>query len=294
MRDRAAADIGGTERPALGVGLMVAAMLAIPVVDATAKHLAADYSPLFISWARYAVASVLIVPLGLVRFGPAIFPRHDLGAHTLRTLFLVGAMTLYFVAIATVPLATAISAFFVGPIVASALAVFLLGERFSPRKAVSVVLGFAGALVIVDPTGGGIEPGLLLAVASGVLFGLYLLATRQAARRSDPVKTLIFQCVVGALILTPQAIHAWEWVDLADLGFFALLGGLSVVSHMLSINAFRFAEASTLSPIVYVELIGAVIIGYLVFGDLPGLNVWLGAAAIVAAGLLLLRAAERR
>lgn len=61
MRDRAAADIGGTERPALGVGLMVAAMLAIPVVDATAKHLAADYSPLFISWARYAVASVLIV-----------------------------------------------------------------------------------------------------------------------------------------------------------------------------------------------------------------------------------------
>ena len=109
------------------------------------------------------------------------------------------------------------------PVVAVVLAIFLLKERMTARKGISLVLGFAGALVILQP-GSSIEPGILLALGSGVCFGFYMIATRHAATNSDPVKTLAFQCVVGALLLAPQAAATWSTPAWSDLVFFAGLG----------------------------------------------------------------------
>src|SRR5512134_2258016 len=105
-------------RPTKGIILMIVAMLSIPVVDGLAKHLSASYSPLFISWARYAVACGIVLPFAAALHGARVFPAERLTAHCLRSLFLVAAMTLYFLAIARIPVATAVSAYFVGPIVA--------------------------------------------------------------------------------------------------------------------------------------------------------------------------------
>jgi drug/metabolite transporter (DMT)-like permease len=274
----------------LGIVLMTAAMLSVPLVDGLAKHLSGSYSPLFLAWARYAVACLIVLPLAAASHGPSVFPTERRMSHALRTVCLVIAMTLYFLAIARIPLATAISAFFIGPVVAVALSFFVLKERMTSRKMASLVLGFAGSIVILRP-GATLDPGILLALGSGLFFALYLVATRQAAQASDPVKTLAFQCVVGALLLAPQAIVTWSTPALSDLWLFAVLGGLSAVSHILSITAFRYADASTLAPLVYLELIGAALIGYLAFGDIPGTATVAGAVMIVAAGFLLL---ERR
>jgi len=206
----------------------------------------------------------------------------------LRTLFLVISMTLYFLAIARIPLATAISAFFVGPIVAVVLSVFVLKERLTARKLISLGLGFGGALVILRP-GAAIDPGLLFAFGSGLFFAVYMIATRQASLRRDPMKTLALQCVIGTLLLTPQAIWTWSTPLPGDLIFFAGLGLASATSHMLSITAFRFADASTLAPLVYLELIGTSLIGFVVFQEVPGLATLIGAALIVGGGLVLIR-----
>lgn len=278
-------------RGLLGLALMTLAMLSIPLVDGLAKYLSADHSPLYIAWARYAVACLIVLPLALALKGRQALPRRRLGPHFLRTVFLMGAMTCYFVAIAEIPLATAISAYFVGPIVATALAVLLLGERLTWRKGVAVVLGFAGALLIVRP-GGGIEPGILLALAAGGLFACYMIATRMASLSADPIQTLAFQCLVGALILTPQALWTWSVPDSGQLWLFAAMGLFSAGSHLLSITAFRYADASSLAPLVYLELVGTAAIGFLVFDELPDLLVWLGASVIVASGLLLIRRRE--
>jgi drug/metabolite transporter (DMT)-like permease len=136
-----------------------------------------------------------------------------------------------------------------------------------------------------------LEPGILLALGSGIFFAFYLIATRQAAQVSDPLRTPVFQCVVGAMLLTPQAIVFWSTPALGDVLLFAALGGLSVISHLLSIAAFRHAEASTLAPLVYLELIGAALVGYLAFNEIPGAATLAGAALIMAGGVLLL---ERR
>lgn len=96
---------------------MAFAMLTIPLVDGLAKHLSNRYSPLFLSWARYAVASLIVLPFAARIHGLQIFPGKRWISHLLRTLFLIVAMTLYFLSIARIPLATAASTYFVGPII---------------------------------------------------------------------------------------------------------------------------------------------------------------------------------
>jgi len=274
--------------PTKGIILMTVAMLSIPLVDGLAKHLSAKYSPLFISWARYAVACGIVLPFAAAFHGARVFPAERLAAHCLRTVFLVAAMTLYFLSVARIPLATAVSAYFVGPIVAVLLSVAVLKEQLTVRKVLSVALGFVGSLVILKP-GGMVEAGLLMAFGSGLLFALYMITTSHASKSSDPVKTLAFQCAVGVLLLTPQAVMSWSTPLSGDWIFFVGMGAFSAVGHVLSIAAFRLADASTLAPLVYVELIGATAVGYLAFHEVPGPSTLLGAALIAAGGLILIR-----
>lgn len=276
-----------------GVVLMAIAMLVLPVVDGIAKYLSHGYSPLFLSWARCAVAALVVLPVACVVHGARPFPTVQLGSHLLRTVFLVLAMSLYYLAVARIPLATATSAYLAAPIMAVLLAVVMLGERPTPAKLVGLALGVAGALVIVRPAGA-IEPAILLAFAAGLTFAFYLVATRRMAQAEDPLKTLAFQCVAGTVLLTPQALANWSVPARADIVLFLGLGLVSAFCHFLSIAAFRRAEASVLAPLVYVELIGAALIGYFVFGEIPRAATLIGAALIVAAGLVLIRRERAR
>lgn len=275
-----------------GILLMAIAMLTIPIVDGTAKYLSSEHSPFFIAWSRYAAASLFVLPLAWRIHGPQIFPKRHLTAHLMRTLFLVIAMTLYFLAIAQIPIAQAVSAYFVGPVIAVALSVTILREAMTLRKGLSLMLGLIGSLVVLRPSGE-IDPGLLLAFGAGTFFALYLVATRQASRGSDPLKTLAFQCVVGTLLLTPQAVATASLPAISWLWLFVGLGLFSAVSHMLTIMAFRLADASTLSPLVYLELVGSATIGVMVFSEVPTASTAIGATLIILAGLILTRRSNR-
>jgi len=267
---------------------MVAAMLTVPAVDGIAKFLGNSFSPLFVSWARYSVSCLFILPVALFQHGRGFLPSNNRGAHFFRTLCLVVSMTLYFTALVTTPMANANSAFFVGPAVATAIAVAFYGEKSTWFKSLALVFGFIGVLLIVRPDAKP-SPGILLAVASGVCFGIYLVATRIASSQSDPIKTLAFQALVGSLLLLPLALLRWQWPGTGFWLLFLAMGGLSAVTHMLSITAFRFAETSLLAPLVYLEIVGSVIIGFWVFGDVPDWYVWIGAGMIIASGILLSR-----
>jgi drug/metabolite transporter (DMT)-like permease len=270
-----------------GILLMTLAMAVIPAVDGFAKALSADYPALLISFARYAVAAAVVTPIAMGLKGRDIFPkRHRLLPHIMRTMFLVTGMTCYYMAISRIELATAISAFFVGPIIATPLAAIILKEKLTTVKVVALILGFSGTLFIARPSGS-MDPGVLLALASGTLFGFYIIATRLASGETPPLQSLTFQCLFGAVLLIPQAIYAWTTPAPEHLWMFIAMGVLSPISHGLSIAAFRYADASTLSPLVYLELAGTAIIGYYFFHEVPSLSVWIGAAIIIASGLLL-------
>ncbi len=273
---------------ARGLALMTAAMLSIPIADGIAKHMTAGYQPVFVGWASYIASALVVLPVSASRHGRRMLPERGRIWHGLRTVFLVTAMSFYFMAIARIPLATAVSTYFVGPIIAVGLSAVLLKERLTWRKASSLALGFAGSLVILRP-GAEISPGILFALASGVVYAFYLIATRKAAETGQPLQALSFQYLVGSLLLTPVALATWTTPQPADLLLFAAMGIVGAISHLMSIAAFRLVEASTLSPMVYLELLGAVVIGYVAFHEVPDATTMLGAGGIILAGLILVR-----
>jgi drug/metabolite transporter (DMT)-like permease len=279
-------------RPAIGIALMASAALLLPLVDLTAKVLMASHAPLFLAWARYASAAVLIVPLSALHERRTPKVRMDFAPNALRTVLSLAAMLCFFFALTDTKLATAFGGYFVGPVVAALLATRFLGEKATAARVIAAVAGLAGAFLIIQP-GAEFQLGSLLAVLSGVLFAGYLLATRMAASTTPPVAALRFQYVLGALLLTPFALSAWSWPGARDLLLVAAMGGLSTLCHLMTILAFRHAGAAVLSPLIYLELVTAVILGWRVLGELPDAMA-LGGIACIAAGGLLIVLSERR
>ncbi len=271
-----------------GIAFMAMSSAIIPIADGIAKVLSENHSALLVSSGRYFAASFLLLPIALLKHkGSALPPRHRLKPHIMRTLLMVVAMTLFYVSIVTIDLATAVSAFFVGPVVGSVAAVFMLGEKMTRAKLVALVLGFAGAIIIAKP-GTTMSPGVLLALASGVCYGFYLVSTRLASGETTPLQALVFQNVFGTLLLLPQAVLTWTTPSGMEILLLLAMGAISLLCHTLTINAFRHADATTLAPLSYVELITSATIGYVWFSQLPEANVWIGAAFVASAGLVLI------
>lgn len=276
-----------------GMILMATGSAIIPIADGLAKVLSQNHSPLLVSSGRYFAASFLLLPLAFMKHGKnALPPRHRLKPHIVRTLLMVTAMTLFYVSIVTIDLATAVSAFFIGPVVASLAAILLLGEKMTADKAVALALGFAGAIIIARP-GASISPGVLLALTSGVCYGFYLVSTRLASGETTPLQALVFQNVFGTLLLLPQAILTWTTPSAFEILLLLGMGVISLICHTLTINAFRHADATTLAPLSYVELVTAATVGYVWFKQAPEPNVWIGAAFVASAGLVLIFARRR-
>ena len=264
---------------------MIAAMLVIPIVDGLAKYLSDHYSPLFINWARYAASTALILPIAFARRRRRVLPTDGITLYATRTFCLVGAMTLYLFAISKVSLVIAASAYFIGPLVAVALSVIFLGERLTIAKILGMLIGLIGALIVLQPSGD-FDAFTLLALSAGCLFAVYLVITRRTSAQSEPIRTLSFQCLFGTLLLTPLALFVVEIPASELVPLFVGLGLFSLLGHFLTIIAFQKAEASTLAPLVYVELIGAAAIGFLIFSDVATPSTIVGAVLIATAGLV--------
>jgi len=264
---------------------MALAMFIIPVRDGLAKHMSATLPVFTVAWGTYCAAALFAAPIAFRLHGRTALVPSGLRSQTARTLLLVGSMTMFFFSVRTVPLANAIAAYFVAPFVATALAPLVLGERLTWVIAGAVLIGFVGVLIVLQPDGN-FDFNILWAVAAGLLFAFYMLATRLAARQAPPLAALSYQSILGALVLTPFAFGAGIQGMTSFLGLFALIGILQSVSHGLSIAAFRFAPASILAPLVYLEIVAAVIVGLVAFGDWPSSQTWIGIAIIIAAGVL--------
>ena len=288
LRGRTPED-GAGDRPRLAVAMMAAAMFAYPVADAATKYLGADHPAVAVTWARLTVCALAMLPLALaaVRAKPSL-GRRLLAEQTVRAVLVFAATLLFVVSITLVPLANALGACLVGPIVAAALAVRVLGEPWTRRRAVAAALGFAGALVVVRP-GVSANLGGLCALAADVCYGGFLVANRACRRPVHPFAAVAFPMAFGALLLTP---FAWREAGalLAEGGWLLLLIGLpSAAANVLAVAAAGMAPAGLLAPLVYLEIVGATVLGYLVFGDVPGVSTVVGIGLVVFAGWLAVR-----
>ncbi len=272
--------------------IMIAAMLLLPAIDALAKVLAATVPVGLIVWSRFAFQSLSLAPSALKR-------REDWQVvfwpiHAARGCLLAVTTLLFFAAVRVLPLADAISIFFVEPLILTLLSVVLLGETVGWRRLSAIGIGFIGALIIVRPSYAVFGISALLPLAAALCFALYLILTRHIAPREDPITMQfwagLFGCIVMSTSLVVGAIFDFPifqpvWPNLRELLMLLGIGVVATVGHMMVVHAFRRAEAAILAPFQYLEIISATIFGFVLFGDFPDLTTWCGVAIIISSGI---------
>ena len=147
------------------------------------------------------------------------------------------------------------------------------------------MLGFIGALIVIRPGFKEFNPASLAAIGAGFSYALYIISTRKLSSLDNPLLTLIFTGLSGAVLIT--FIVPFVWIT-PSFNQWLLLFGLALagtIGHLFLILSFNYAEASKLAPLAYFEIVTNVIIGYYFFGDFPDFWIWLGLFIIVSSGL---------
>lgn len=278
------------DRAGLGIVLMLSAWALFAGVDTAAKWLALLGIPaLQLAFMRYAVAFALSAAIGL-RQG-VVFewgaPR-VMALVLLRASLLMMATIFNFIALGYLPLSVTSSIMSSSPILLTALAFPILGERVGPWRWVAVFLGFAGVLIVIRPFGDGFHWAALLMVANAGFVALFALLTRHLSGQIATQTMQIYTGAVGTIFLLIPGLMVWSSPEiLRDWLLLFALGTLAWAGHEIFSRAHAFAEASVLVPFNYVFIIYLTLAGYLVFGDIPDFWGFLGAAIIIASGQII-------
>lgn len=271
--------------------LVLLAMCLIPAGDTAGKILgeAQGVHPVFIAWSRFAIGAILLAPFVTTAMPMRLFLDWRVW---LRALLVVGGITSILTALRTEPMANVFGAFFVGPILSYFLSALLLREPITPIRTLLLLLGFMGVLLVVKP-GFGMTPGLGFAVLAGTFYGGFLTASRWLAQVGRPRALMLTQLVIGALVLAPFGLMTMPPLTLPVVALSSASALGSMLGNLLLILALRLAPASRVAPFVYMQLVAATALGWIVFGDLPDLLATLGLALLIVTGLASLTLRER-
>jgi drug/metabolite transporter (DMT)-like permease len=169
----------------------------------------------------------------------------------------------------------------------------LLAERVGLNRWIAIVGGFVGVLIVVRPGGASFEWALLIPVACALANAFRDLMTRRLARTETSVAILFWSTIIVTAAGATTAPFGWRPLTATDAAWFVAVGVLNTGAHFFLIEAFRLAEASIVAPVRYTSLVWAAVLGYVIWGDVPDVWVWTGAAVIIASGLYMVRS-ERR
>ena len=276
-------DTAGNKNP-LGIGIAMVGWLTLACMNAGSKILVTEYPVVQILWFRYLL--LVIVACWLIKRLNRSLDLRPSWLQISRGLLLVAEMGLVVYAFGQMALANVQAILAISPILVTALSVPLLGERVGLRRWTAVSVAFIGMLVIVRPGMGVLDPIMLLVLLAALMWALYLILTRLAGRTDSSEVSLFWLAATGFAVLSAIVPFFWHLpTNTSDWLLLFLVAVLGIIGHFCLIKAFQIAEASVLQPFIYTELIGAIVVGYIVFTDLPDLPTIIGALIIVGSGL---------
>lgn len=274
----------------LGIFLMLASTIVFSLQDGMSRHLAGTYNTWMVVMIRYWFFAAFVVVLAIrTSGGLRQAARTDQPILQItRALLLVGEILIAIYGFTLLGLIDSHAIFICYPLLVAALSGPVLGERVGWRRWLAIAVGFVGVLIILQPGAGAFQAAAIIPLISALMFAVYALLTRYAARQDSTATSFFWTGTVGAVFVTAVGIWFWEPMSAGDWAWMALLCVCGVTGHWLLIKCYEVAEASSVQPFAYFHLVWASLLGVFVFGEAIKANVVFGAAIVLAAGLFTL------
>lgn len=281
-------------RPLLGVFFLILAVACFALLDTTVKVLSATVSVLLVVWFRYLFQAIVMAAVLLPTRGWRSLRTAKPVQHVLRGILLLLTSTLGFISLIYMPVGEFTAIIMLTPLVVTLLAALFLKESVDLRRWLLVLGGFAGALLVIQPTGEAIGWAVGIPLAMVLVYALFQILTSRMARTEDAMTLHFYTGWTGALGISLALPWIWQTVeDWQTLGLLGLAGLFGTVGHFILIQAFKRAPAATLAPYLYTQIGFALLAGWLVFDHVPGaMELW-GIALITACGATLAWLAAR-
>jgi len=267
-----------------GALYMTGAALCFSIMNISIRVVSLEMDPLQIAFFRNFFALLFMLPW-LARAGLGSLRTKRLASHFWRAVLGLLAMTCWFYSIALLPLAEAVALNFTVPLFATIGAVIFLREVVRARRWTATLLGFLGVLVILRPGFAEFSATMALPVVAALFMATATLLVKSLSRSESPAAIVIYM----NLILTPlslvPALFVWRWPGGSDFALLVLIGLLAAVAHILLTRAYTKADASAVMPFDYARLPFVAALAFLVFGEVPDLWTWIGAAVIGASAI---------
>jgi drug/metabolite transporter (DMT)-like permease len=282
------------DRPLIGIAFLVFGVGLFSLMDASGKFLVGDYSVFQIVAVRGAVSVAILAPLLFREHGVNLLRANRPVRLILRSALGVAAMLIFFTGIRYLPLADATAIGFSGAIFMTVFSAVFLHEKVEWQRWAAIIMGFAGALVVAQPGADTFHWAGLLMLLCAFLYAGMMTMTRVLARTESNATMVFYHSVFSTFVGFVALPFVWvtpgwnEWMLMIGMGVLATAG------HMIFAQAFREAPVSVLAPFEYTALVWASLLGFFVWGDVPGPNVWLGSIILIFAGLYILYRETRR
>ena len=262
-----------------GIGLMIIATILFSVMHATIKHMSSSMHPFEIAFFRNLFGLIVIAPW-FIKYGLEPLKTKKIKLHMARSFFNVIAMLSFFYSLSVTPLAEVASLAFTAPLFASILAVFFLKEIIGIKRIIAIILGFIGAIIVIDPVYSAINNGHIFTLLSASVWSVSLIIIKILGRTESSVTITSYMVIIMIPLSGIAALFYWQTPTINDLLFLMIIGISGTAAQMLLAQALRQGDTSIIMPFDFLKLVWAVGIGYLFFFEIPSLNTWLGSIII--------------
>jgi drug/metabolite transporter (DMT)-like permease len=269
-------------RNSRGALWMLASAITFTVMTMLIKFLGEDYSAALQTFYRQLAGMIVLLPL-MLNNPRAVFRTTRPGLLLFRSTGATLGMILGFYAYQKMPLADANALSFTRTLWMVPLAAFVLKERVGPRRVSATVVGFLGALLMLQPSAQGNMgwPAAAILVSS-LLFAFTVTGMKVMTRDHSTTTLMAWSAVLGFILAIPPALLVWRWPEPVDLALLAAMGVLGVITQACYIKGMTAGDAAVMAPIDYTRLVFAIVLGYALFGDIPNRMTLVGAGIVIA------------
>lgn len=277
--------------PVLGIVLKLASVGVFAGMTVCVKLLGRDIPAGQTLFFRGLISVLVLALIAWSTNRPHLLTTRNWRSHALRSLSGTISMFCLFIALSMIPLADLTAITFTSPMFLTVLAMLFLGERIHRFRWTALGIGFVGVLITIGPHlsfASGASAGVVIALVNAVFSAIAMMFLRRMAAGEHAITITFYFSLTFMTCAALTAFLGWpkptatQWLLIAGAGLFGVFG------QLLMTYAYRYAEASTIAPLDYSNMILAVLLGYFFFDEIPSLSVWIGAPLIVGAGLIIL------